>query len=173
MTANQTTTATIRALLSDMEPAEPQTAIVAYLAAHEGQKLTKRDETKMQDTVDSSIRFRNFDSGMPTIEWGGYSAHGGNQGGCLFLMSAEGVTDRRVSCAVATVLNNPSRFSAREERNAQRRAALRDNTSAIDAANAIDAINKAHAVLDALCEYGEPLNVIRYKLDKLLTCAKK
>lgn len=171
----------IRAMLTEMEPAEPQTAIVTYLAAHEGKKLTARDEKAMKATIDPSIHFADFDPrfgrfALPKIEWGGYGAHGGSNGGCLYLQSSpdapmmDGSPDRRVACAKATIENNPSKFRAREERNAQRVAALADQGTLIDAANAIDAINKAHATLKALCEHGEPLSVIGYQIEDLVSC---
>lgn len=177
MTSTKSTLETIRSLLSAMEPAEPQTAIVAYLAAHEGKKLTERDAKKMRETIDPSIRFTSTGVkmlSMPKIEWGNYGRResADTKGGCLYLHGTDGNTETGMAyaCASETVKGNPAYFSAREERNAQREKALAGPALMKAASVYVDAINAAHASLKALCEYGKTMSVIQYDIDNLVSC---
>ena len=195
-TQTKVTAGQIRAIVeSHIEPAEPQTAILTYLKAHDGKALTERDATNIRinklnaqyQIVDgaseallallATVRIRKV-AGMTSLEWGGYSASGGNKGGSLLcsydgkpVINAEKIEKDFGACW----------FRAREERNAERAKVLNAPVTTNpaqgvgvvasvfqQAADAINAINEAQAKLALLLEHDALLYTERYEIKALV-----
>jgi len=161
----------IRSLVeTGIEPAEPQTAILGYLRAHDGKKLTKRDLPGLAKVAnDPGIMIRTV-AGMTNIETSDYRRSDGGRGVSLLIAYALGA----VTIDAAWVEErNACYFSARERRNEARAKVLADpstpNTSNAFAelAEAINTLNRARATIEALTEYGAPLYEIRHEVAKL------
>jgi hypothetical protein len=76
----------LRALLSTtVEASEPQTAILAYLRARNGKKLTKADEAKLRAVTGRPEIQMSVRGSMNYIEWGNYTRFNGREGGALLV----------------------------------------------------------------------------------------
>jgi len=132
-------------LTSRMEDTTVPDAVLAYFSARTGKRITERDVQKLATTTPgaSDMRLRKA-YGMAHLEWGGYSRTGGNQGHSLLIAYAE----KNVTMDPTFLLaHNPGHYSARDERNAARQAALANPTllATLEAA-----IARQHAAFDAL-----------------------
>jgi hypothetical protein len=144
--------------------------IRAFLEKHDGKKLTKREAKKMQEEIDPSICIRTSGVGMFTSH---YICWDGRQTGIILdSLTLDMKATRNVLRGGAYIdVNafedrNAAYFSARDERNAQRRKALADDTALQACAEAIIMMTEAQATLKALFGYGEPLHVESYAIEK-------
>ena len=103
---------------------------------------------------------------MTHIEWGGYGRSQGTVGGSLLVAYTEGAPVIDVRWVEE---RNAGYYSAREERNAERRAALGDPEALLRAAEAIAMIRSAGRALANLLDYGGQLHVARTELGKLVS----
>lgn len=115
------------------EPSEPQDTILDFLRTINGKKINKRHVRKLKELTGHNVGL-DKQCGMTTIYWGNYKVTQGREGGELLLAHS----DKNVVVDVDFILKkNPAYFSAKDERNAQRRDLLenhQDDLKEIDAA---------------------------------------
>ena len=135
---------------ANMEPAEPAAAILAFLKANDGKRLTKVHRDKLREQLGTNELHLNYTAGMTHIEWGTYTERREGTGGGSLLVSY--ATKNVVIDAAWVEENNAAYFAARVKRNEKRQAML-DDTDLLDRIQqAIDAYNKAKADLDAVLD---------------------
>jgi hypothetical protein len=163
-------TVDLRALLvMAAEPAEPADSILAYFKARAGGTWSKHDLGKLQNALpEYNIKLRHI-AGMTSLEWVG--EHGGMSLLCAY-------TDRERSFVIDPDFlldHNLAHFTARDARNAVRRALLSNPEQLAQAQHDIDAWKFAKVVLDeararmahAWFGYGMPLSQDQYGLERL------
>jgi hypothetical protein len=150
---------------ANMEPLEPQTAIVAFLLDNNGKRIDKRLITRLNEAVPGwHIRMHQI-AGMTNLEWAGY----GNRGS--YRDKDNNIrTDERDggSMLVAYALknltvdlhfiqrHNVAYFGAAMERNKKREAALADTEGIARLEATIQTFLLAREALRKAFEYGGP-----------------
>lgn len=159
--------AQLKSILENSIEADPIPGkIKAFLLKHDGKKLTKREEKKMQAEIDSSIYFRLTGAGYFTTF---YICWGGRQTGIKLTSSNVDMKAERTHYGNTVNVfddDNAAYFSAADARNEQRRKAIADETALAACAEAIVMMTEAKQTLKSLFSHGEPLSVEQFTIEK-------
>ena len=176
-----------RAILALVEGSIEDTRIPDAIAAHAdkraGKPVTKTDAEQLEAQLGVPVRIRRA-YGMTSVAWAvGQAPNPWLDEQSIFLAHAD--TNVRWPTGAELRAKQPAHFGARDARNAARakllseHASLRgaiggetpsaEDASAIyQAAEAIVKLREARAVLNGLVEFGEPLHVVQYAVEKLV-----
>lgn len=166
----QVTADDVRAMvLSHVEDGETPEAILEVFKAHEGKQLTKRLLAKLPG---GEQRWRiSQTAGMTSLETWDYTRSQGRQG--VHLLVAYATKNVAIDAAFLED-RNPAFFSARRERNAERKARLEDPESLALLAERINAVRAARkqleaaeAALEELSGYGKAFGAEQYEIEAL------
>ena len=156
-------------IASHVEDDETPEAVLAIFKQHDGKQFTKRLLAKLPGGEE---RWRiGQTAGMTSLETWDYCRSGGRQGS-HFLVAYE--TKNVEIDAAFLEERNPAQFSARRERNAERKARLADPESLTLLADRISAVRAAReqlaaaeAALEELSGYGKAFGADQYEIEAL------
>jgi hypothetical protein len=159
---------------SSIEDTRVPDAIAAHADKRSGKTVTKTDAEQLEAQLGIPVRIRR-QHGMTHVAWAvGIGQNPWLEERSILLGYSDSGT--RWPSAAELRQKEPAYFGARDERNEARRLLLLDHrsqspsmrTSTITrAAAAIVKLREARAELEQLSDYGAPLNVVRYAVEKL------
>ena len=155
-------------------------AIAAHADKRAGKPVTKTDADQLEAQLGIPVRIRR-QFGMTHVAW---TVDVGGKRDERSILLAHSDTNVRWPTGDELRTKEPAYFGARDDRNAARRRLLQehatlrgaigseipdaDDESAIyRAACAIAKLREARAALEDLIEYGQPLHVVRFAIEKL------
>lgn len=155
-------------LVSSIEDTRVPDTIAAHADKRAGKPVTKTDAEQLSTQLGVPVRIRR-QYGMTNVSWGTYKEE-------RSILLAHSESNVRWPTGDELRKKEPAYFGARDERNAARRRLLQEHASPRDAdaasticraASAIAKIREAQAELEKLVDYGEPLHVVCYDVQKL------
>jgi hypothetical protein len=152
-------------LVSSIEDTRVPDAIAAHADKRAGKPVTKTDAEQLEAQLGVPVRIRR-QYGMTHVSWGTYKEE-------RSILLAHSESNVRWPTGEELRKKEPAYFGARDDRNAARKKLLQEHVAIADqstichAARAIAKIREAQAELEKLVEYGEPLHVVCYDVQKL------
>lgn len=162
---------------SSIEDTRVPDAIAAHADKRAGKPVTKTDAAQLEALLGIPVRIRR-QYGMTHVSWAiGDGSNPWKDERSILIAHRE----TNVCWPTGDELRQkePAYFGARDERNAAREQLLAEhrqlercptvNPSLIErAAAAVAKLREAHEELQGLLDYGQPLNVVRYDIEKLV-----
>jgi uncharacterized protein (UPF0147 family) len=152
-------------LMSSIEDTRVPDAIAAHADKRAGKPVTKTDAEQLEAQIGIPVRIRR-QYGMTHVSWGTYKEE-------RSILLAHSESNVRWPTGEELRKKEPAYFGARDYRNAARKKLLQEHVAIADqsaicrAASAIAKLREAQAELEKLVEYGEPLHVVCYDVQKL------
>ena len=168
---------------SSIEDTRIPDAIAAHADKRAGKPVTKTDAEQLEKQLGVPVRIRRA-YGMTSVAWAvGQAPNPWLDEQSIFLAHAD--TNVRWPTGAELRAKQPAHFGARDARNEARAKLLNEHTSlrgaiggetpmADDAsviyraAEAIVKLREARAALESLVEFGQPLHVVQYAVEKLV-----
>lgn len=158
---------------SSIEDTRVPDAIAAHATKRAGKPVTKTDAEQLEAQLDVPVRIRR-QYGMTHVAWAvGVGQNPWSDERSILIAHSD--TSVRWPTGDELRQKEPAYFAARDERNGQRRKLLQehqtmrdaDESTVSQAARAIVKLREAREELLKLIDYGQPLHVVRYPIEKL------
>ena len=150
---------------SSIEDTRVPDAIAAHADKRSGKPVTTKDADQLEALLGVPVRIRRQYS-MTHVAWAvGTGSNPWSDERSILLAHLD--TNVRWPTGEALRAKEPAYFGARDERNEARNKLLADSSHVERAAAAIVKLREAREELLQLSDYGQPLNVVRYAVEKL------